>query len=320
MPEPREQALVRLRADGLEHERAVLRIVESDRRETVLRDRRLHSQVADRREHERLGLHGGDRCGGRDGGRRNGWSATAVVPEGGQEQGHDPEHADDDGERDPARAGLGAAAVGSQPSSMPRARCRRRHGLDRSKVQPAPPLPAEARDSITAMAGPGPTIQVPRWIQLVVLPVLLVLAFLLAKTLGHVLFLFLTAGVIALTLNPLVRDLTKLRVPRGLAVAIVYMIFAAAVAALLIAVGAVAVDQTKRAANRIDDYVTNVDASTGQTAAEEDIDSVQAWLDSHGLQRIQIRARANDWLNNLGAGEISTYAQDVISFVQGAAL
>jgi hypothetical protein len=43
------------------------------------------------------------------------------------------------------------------------------------------------------MAGPGPTIQIPRWIQLVVLPVVLVLAFLLAKTLGHVLFLFLTA-------------------------------------------------------------------------------------------------------------------------------
>ena len=65
------------------------------------------------------------------------------------------------------------------------------------------------------MAGRGPTIQIPRWIQLVVLPVLLVLAFLLAAKLGHVLFLFLTASVIAFTLNPLVRDLTRLRVPRG---------------------------------------------------------------------------------------------------------
>ena len=170
------------------------------------------------------------------------------------------------------------------------------------------------------MAGPGPTIQIPRWIQLVGLPVLVVLAFLLAETLGHVLFLFLTASVIALTLNPLVRDLTRLRLPRGLAVAIVYMIFAAAVAALLIAVGAVAIDQTKRAANRVDDYVTNVDQATGQTAAETDIDHLQGWLDDHGLQRIQIRQRVNDWLNNLGAGEVSKYAQDVISFAQGAAI
>jgi predicted PurR-regulated permease PerM len=108
--------------------------------------------------------------------------------------------------------------------------------------------------------------------------------------------------------------------PRGLAVAIVYMIFAAAVAALLIAVGALAVDQTKRAANRIDDYVTNVDPATGQTAAETNIDDLQAWLDDHGLQRIRIKQRANEWLDSLGAGEVSKYAQDVISFVEGAAL
>ena len=63
------------------------------------------------------------------------------------------------------------------------------------------------------MAGPGPTIQIPRWIQLVGLPVLVIVAFLLARTLGHVLFLFLTASVIAFTLNPLVRDLTRLRLP-----------------------------------------------------------------------------------------------------------
>ena len=106
------------------------------------------------------------------------------------------------------------------------------------------------------MAGPGPTIQIPRWIQLVVLPVLLVLAFLLARTLGHVLFLFLTASVIAFTLNPLVRDLTRLKVPRSLSVLIVYAIFAAAVVALLIAIGAVAFDQARNAAERIDDYVT----------------------------------------------------------------
>ena len=170
------------------------------------------------------------------------------------------------------------------------------------------------------MAGPGPTIQIPRWIQLVGLPVLLVLAFLLARTLGHVIFLFLTASVIAFTLNPLVRDLTRLKVPRSLSVGIVYLIFAAAVAALLIAVGAVAFDQTRDAAAGIDEYVTDVDAATGQTAAEQDIDGIQAWLDDHGLERIQIRERVNEWIDSLGAGEISGYAQDAIEFAQGAAV
>ena len=74
-----------------------------------------------------------------------------------------------------------------------------------------------------------PRIRIPRWVQLVVLPVALLLAFFLARTLGHVIFLFLTGAVIAFTLNPLVRDLTRLRLPRGLAVSIVYVVFAAAV-------------------------------------------------------------------------------------------
>jgi predicted PurR-regulated permease PerM len=170
------------------------------------------------------------------------------------------------------------------------------------------------------MAGPGPTIQIPRWIQLVGLPVLVVLAFLLAKTLGHVLFLFLTAAVIAFMLNPLVRDLTRLRVPRGLSVGIVYLVFAAAVVAVLVAIGAVAVDQARVAADRVDNYVTEESSSTGQTAAEEDIDGLQAWLDDHGLERIRIKKQVNDGIASLGTGEISGYVQDAISFARGAAL
>jgi predicted PurR-regulated permease PerM len=170
------------------------------------------------------------------------------------------------------------------------------------------------------MAGPGPTIQIPRWIQLVGLPVLVILAFLLARTLGHVLFLFLTAGVIAFMLNPLVRDLTRLRLPRGLAVGIVYLLFAAAVASLFLAVGAVAVDQTKQASDRVDAYVTEESPVTGQTGAEQDIDNLQVWLNTHGLKRIKIKKQVNDWIAGLGAGEISGYVQDAISFARGAAI
>ena len=156
------------------------------------------------------------------------------------------------------------------------------------------------------MGGPGPTIQIPRWIQLVGLPVLLVLAFLLAGTLGHVLFLFLTAAVIAFMLNPLVRDLTRLKLPRALSVTVVYVIFAATVAALLIAIGAIAFDQARNAGQRLDDYVTTEDPVSGQTAAELDIDGLQAWLDDHGLERIQIRAQVTDWVDSLSAGDFSS--------------
>jgi predicted PurR-regulated permease PerM len=168
------------------------------------------------------------------------------------------------------------------------------------------------------MAGSGPTIQIPRWVQLVGLPVLLVLAFLLAQTLGHVLFLFLTASVIAFMLNPLVRDLTRLKLPRGIAVAVVYLVFAATVAAILIAIGVVAFDQAQVAGERVDAYVTE-ELPGGQTAAEEDIDRFQVWLDDHGLEGIQIREQVNEWIDSLGAGEISGYAQEALEFARGAA-
>jgi predicted PurR-regulated permease PerM len=92
------------------------------------------------------------------------------------------------------------------------------------------------------------------------------------------------------------------------------------VVALLIAIGAVAFDQARGAAQRIDDYVTEEDRVTGQTAAELDIDSLQAWLDDHGLERIQIRERVTESIESLSAGEISGYAQDAIEFAEGAAI
>ena len=164
----------------------------------------------------------------------------------------------------------------------------------------------------------GPTIRVPRWIQLVGLPVGLLLVWMLAGILGHVLFLFLTAAVIAFLLNPLVRDLQRIRLPRGLAVAFVFLLFALAVTFIVLALGGIVVDQTRSAADRIDDYLSQEDAA-GRTGAEQDIDRLQSWLDSHGLERIQIEEQSTEWIDNLGAGEISNYTQDAISFAQGAA-
>jgi predicted PurR-regulated permease PerM len=164
----------------------------------------------------------------------------------------------------------------------------------------------------------GPTIRVPRWVQLVGLPVGLLIIWMLAGILGHAIFLFLVAAVIAFLLNPLVRDLQRLRLPRGLAVALVFLFFATAVAVVVLVLGSIVVDQTRSATDRIDSYVTVKD-NEGRTGAEQDIDRLQQWLDTHGLERIQIEKQATDWTDNLGAGEISNYTQDAISFAQGAA-
>ena len=179
--------------------------------------------------------------------------------------------------------------------------------------------PGYDREVSELRSGP-PQIRVPRWIQLVGLPVLLLLAFLLARTLGHVLFLFLTASVIAFTLNPLVRDLTRLRLPRGLSVAAVSIVFATAFVGLLVALGTVVVSETRWAAERIDAYLTEEGAVRGQTGVEVDVDRLQRWLDDHGLEGVRIEEQLDDLTDSIGAGDVSGYVQDAISFAQGAAL
>src|SRR5437016_11394869 len=95
-------------------------------------------------------------------------------------------------------------------------------------------------------------IQVPRWVQLVSLPLALLLLWAVAGAVRHVLFLFLVALLIALLLNPVVRGLGKAWIPRGPAVALVYLTFAAAVAVTIIALATVVVQQTRTAAHRVD--------------------------------------------------------------------
>ena len=169
------------------------------------------------------------------------------------------------------------------------------------------------------MAAPrGPGIQIPRWIQLVGLPVLLVLGYFLASTLGHVLFLFLTAAVIAFLLNPLVRDLRKLRLRRGLAVAIVFLLFAAAVGVAVAGVATVAVDQSRSTSTSIEHYFT-VKGVAGQTGADHDIDRLQLWLDTHHLQKIKAKKSLTNWADSLKAKDITGYTKEIFSFAKGAA-
>src|SRR4051794_18833581 len=97
---------------------------------------------------------------------------------------------------------------------------------------------------------PAPNkIEVPRWIQLVGLPILLLLLWVVAGAVRHAVFLFLVALLIALLLNPLVRGLGRVWIPRGLAVAIVYLAFAAVVALAVLLVATGGVQKTPHAAH-----------------------------------------------------------------------
>jgi predicted PurR-regulated permease PerM len=70
-----------------------------------------------------------------------------------------------------------------------------------------------------------PRVVVPRWVQLVMLPLAVLGLWAIAKAAGKVLLIFIVAAIIALILNPAVSFLQHRRLPRGLAVLAVYLAF-----------------------------------------------------------------------------------------------
>jgi predicted PurR-regulated permease PerM len=94
---------------------------------------------------------------------------------------------------------------------------------------PAAAPPSEVELALTDSPGPlppgPPRVIVPRWVQLVLLPLALLAAWALAKAAGKVVLIFIVAAVIALILNPIVALLQRSRLPRGLAVLSVYLGF-----------------------------------------------------------------------------------------------
>jgi predicted PurR-regulated permease PerM len=173
------------------------------------------------------------------------------------------------------------------------------------------------------MAGPpaeAAKIQIPRWIQLVGLPLLLLLLWVVAGAARHVVFLFLVAALIAFLLNPIVRGLTRVWIPRGFGVAIVYLTFAAIVIAAGAALGTVVVNQTKSSATRVNDYFTVEHGRAHSTHADRDIDRFQHWLDTHKLGGIKIRKQAHEFVDNVQKKDVSKYTGKVINFVEGAAI
>jgi len=163
-------------------------------------------------------------------------------------------------------------------------------------------------------------MEIPRWIQLVGLPILLLLLWVVAGAVRHVVFLFLVALLIALLLSPLVSIVQRVRIPRGFAVALVYLVFAVVLIAAIGALGTVLVSETKTAAKRVDSYFTDVSGRTGQVDADRDVDRLQAWLDTHNLGSIHVRKRGHDLVRDIRKHDVGKYTNKVVDFLEGAAV
>ena len=162
------------------------------------------------------------------------------------------------------------------------------------------------------------TIEIPRWVQLVGLPLLLVLLWIVAGAVRHVVFLFLVALLIALLLNPLVRGLGRVWIPRGLAVAIVYLLFAAVVALAILGLATVLVQQTRHASHRVDNYFTIASGHPRQTGAENDLARFQHWLNGHHLKQIRVEHQGRKFLTSIGAKDVEKYTTKALNWAEGA--
>src|SRR4051812_18099921 len=168
--------------------------------------------------------------------------------------------------------------------------------------------------------GGSTRLGVPRWIQLVGLPLVLIVAWSIAGAVRHVVFLFIVAGLIALLLNPVVRGLGRAWIPRGFAVALVYLTFAALVVLAGIALATVVVDQTKSASTRVDNYFTATHGRPPRTQAEYDVIRFQTWLNRHHLERVRVQKPGLEFLNNAGSKDVSRYSSKAIKWAEGAAV
>ena len=168
------------------------------------------------------------------------------------------------------------------------------------------------------MSEPTPTAQpvvVPRWIQLVVLPLGLLALYALARAADTVVLVFLIASVIALILNPLVKRLERplgsrgLRLPRGLAVAGVYVGFVLILAGAGALLANPVVDQVQKLQRDVPGLIDSANAS---------LEDMQEWLDDQGID-LEVKAQGETALETLQrnflnqSGDLVTFGQDLLT-------
>jgi predicted PurR-regulated permease PerM len=152
-------------------------------------------------------------------------------------------------------------------------------------------------------------VVVPRWVQAVMLPVGILALWALARAARTVVLVFIVAALIALILNPLVKQLQRPGLPRGLAVFAVYIGFFTAVAGGVVLL-----------INPVSDQVTTLrrDVPHLVNSANKSLANLQDWLDRRGIN-VQIKNKGETALQTLqkkvltGSGDIVSFTSDILT-------
>jgi predicted PurR-regulated permease PerM len=152
---------------------------------------------------------------------------------------------------------------------------------------------------------PPPPVVVPRWVQLVVLPLAVLGLWALARATGTVLLILLGASTIALILNPIVKLLSRIGLPRGLAILLVYLAGFAFIGGIGVLLSDPVSTQISHLERDVPKYIDTANRSLA---------SLQRWLDARGI-KVQIQRQGQTALQTLET-QIQKRSSDIVSFSQ----
>ena len=164
-------------------------------------------------------------------------------------------------------------------------------------MSPPPPEPP---------AAVAPVV-VPRWIQLVLLPLVLLGVWALARAAGPVLLLFMISGLIALLLNPFVTILRRARFPRGAAVGTVFLVLVLALAGA----GLLLSEPISNQISSFRDQVPEIVDDANTTLAD-----LQEWLDDNGVD-VQVSEPGQTAVQSLG-DNLAEGSSELVAFTRDA--
>jgi predicted PurR-regulated permease PerM len=159
-------------------------------------------------------------------------------------------------------------------------------------------------------------VVLPRWVQLVLLPLAILGVVAVFRAAGPIVLLFIVAGLIALLLNPFVALLRRARFPRGLAVLTVMACVVLVVTALGFLLSNPIADQVSAFQKNVPGIVDDANASMAD---------FQDWLDRNGIDvRVQEEGQTafQTLGNNLseGSGELVSFTSDALQILVEASI
>jgi predicted PurR-regulated permease PerM len=150
-------------------------------------------------------------------------------------------------------------------------------------------------------------VLLPRWVQLVLLPLAVLGAVAVLQAAGPVVLLFIVAGLIALLLNPFVTLLRRARFPRGLSVLAVMLCVVLLVVSVGILLSNPVADQVSAFQRNVPGIVDDANASLAD---------FQGWLDRNGID-LRIKEEGETALQTLG-NNLSEGSGELVSFTSEA--